>query len=174
MGVLLRLGSLQKLPVVQPVEHPWVDGGKLLHGQVDGVKAPLQTVKQQPGDTGGDGRGGVGLDQLGQGQPLAAQTLLSAEVDVVGEGAESADNVHVRHAEGARVVVLLPDTEQRPELRANARLLVDLPDRGGIWKKMVFNHVRQKDVIDRITLENFFNGGKKMENIYVLDFFWNR
>lgn len=102
--------------MVQLVKHPRVDGGELLHGEVDVVEAPLQAVKQKPGYARGDGRGGAGLGQLGEVQPLAAQTLLSAEVDVVGERAESADDVHVRHAEGAGVVVLLPDAEQRSEL----------------------------------------------------------
>lgn len=117
--------------MVQLVKHPRVDGRQLLHGEVDVVEAALQAVKQKPGDAGGDGRGGAGLGQLGQVQPLAAQTLLSAEVDVVGERAESADDVHVRHAEGAGVVVLLPDAEQRSELGADTGLLEDLTDSGG-------------------------------------------
>lgn len=111
--------------MVQLVEHPGVDGGQLLHGQVDPVEAPLQAVQQKPGHARGDGRGVAGPGQLGQLQPLAAQALLGAEVDVVGERAESADDVHVRHAEGAGVVVLLPDAEQRSELGANAGFLED-------------------------------------------------
>lgn len=111
--------------MVQLVEHPRVDGRKLLHGEVDAVEASLQAVEQEPGDARGDGRGGVRLGQLGEVQPLAAHTLLSAEVDVVGERAESADDVHVGHAERSRVVVLLPDAEQRPELGANAGFLQD-------------------------------------------------
>lgn len=102
--------------MIKLVEHPRVDGGQLLHGQVDVAEAVAQPVQQEPGDARGDGRGLRGLGQLGQRQPLAAQTLLGAEVDVVGEGAEAADDVHVGHAEGARVVVLLPDAEQRSEL----------------------------------------------------------
>lgn len=114
--------------MVQLVKHPAVDGRKLLHGEVDLVEAVLQSVKQEPGYARRYGRGVVGLGQLGQVQPLAAQTLLSAEVDVVAERAEPADDVHVRHAEGARVVVLLPDAEQRSELGANAGFLKDFPN----------------------------------------------
>lgn len=117
--------------MVQLVKHPRVDSGELLHGEVDLVEALLQAVKQKPGYARGDGRGLVGLGQLGEVQPLAAQTLLSAEVDVVGEGAESADDVHVRHAEGAGVAVLLPDAEQRSELRANAGFLEDFTNGSG-------------------------------------------
>lgn len=102
--------------MVELVEHPRVDGGQLLHGEVDVVEAALQAVQQQPGHSGGDGRGVVGPGQLGQVQPLAAQTLLRAEVDVVAERAEAADDVQVRHPEGSGVVVLLPHAEQRPEL----------------------------------------------------------
>lgn len=112
--------------MVELVEHPGVDGGQLLHGQVDGVEASLQAVEQELGHARGDGRGVTGGGQLSELQPLAAQTLLSAEVDVVGERAESADDVHVRHAEGSGVIVLLPDAEQGPELRADAGFLKDL------------------------------------------------
>lgn len=125
-------GSLAfQLPVVQLVEHPRVDGGKLLHGEVDLPEASLQAAEQKPGYARGDGRRVLGLRQLGELQPLAAQTLPGAEVDVVAERAESADDVHVRHAEGAGVVVLLPDAEQRPELGANAGLLEDLANSSG-------------------------------------------
>lgn len=117
--------------MVQLVEHPRVDGRKLLHAEVDLAEATLQAVKQKPGYPRGDGRGVVGPGQLGEVQPLAAQTLLSAEVDVVGERAEAADDVHVRHAEGAGVVVLLPDAEQRSELRANAGFLQDFTNGSG-------------------------------------------
>lgn len=117
--------------MVQLVKHPRVHGRKLLHAEVDLVEAFLQAVKQKLGYARGDGRGVVGLGQLGQVKPLAAQTLLSAEIDVVGERAESADDVHVRHAEGSRVVVLLPDAEQRSELRANAGFLEDFTNGGG-------------------------------------------
>lgn len=111
--------------MVQLIKHPRVDGWELLHGEVDLVEAPRHAAEQQPGYARGDGRGLVGLGQLCEVQPLAAQTLLRAEVDVVGERAESADDVHVRHPEGAGVVVLLPDAEQRPELRADAGFLED-------------------------------------------------
>lgn len=117
--------------MVQLVEQPRVDGGKLLHGEVDLVEAALQAVKQKLGHARRDGRGVVGPGQLGEVLPLAAQTLLSAEVDVVAERAESADDVHVRHAEGAGVVVLLPDAEQRSELGVNAGFLKDFADGGG-------------------------------------------
>lgn len=117
--------------MVQLVEHPRVNGGELLHAEVDLVEALLQAEEQQPGDAGGDGGGAAGPGQLAELQPLAAQTLLSAEVDVVGERAQAADDVHVRHAEGAGMVVLLPDAEQRPEFRPNARLLQHFTDRGG-------------------------------------------
>lgn len=117
--------------MVQLINQSRVDGRKLLHGEVDGVEAPLQAVNQQPGYAGGDGRRGAGLGQLAEVQPLAAHTLLSAEVDVVAERAESADGIQVRHAEGAGVVVLLPDAQQRPELRANARFLEDFTDGSG-------------------------------------------
>lgn len=123
--------------MVQLVKLPRVHGGQLLHGQVDAAEAPLQAAEQQPGDASGDGRGVVRLGQLGQVQPLAAQTLLSAEVDVVAERAESADDVHVRHAEGAGVVVLLPDAEQRPELGVNTGFLKDFPNSSGSWDRFM-------------------------------------
>lgn len=122
--------------MVQLVTRPRGERGKLLQAEVHGVEASLQAVQQEPGHPRGDGRGLDRPGQLGQVQPLAAHTLLDAEVDVVGQGAESADEVHVRHAEGAGVVVLLPDAEQRPELGAHARFLEDLPDRRGPWKKV--------------------------------------
>lgn len=81
--------------MVQLVKHPRVDSRKLLHVEVDVVEALLQAVKQKPGYARGDGCCVVGLGQLGEVQPLAAQTLLSAEVDVIAERAESADDVHV-------------------------------------------------------------------------------
>lgn len=114
--------------MVQLVEHARVDGRQLLHGEVDGVEAPLQAVEQQPSYAGGDGRGVASSGQLAEWQPLAAQALLSAEVDLVRERAQSADDVHVRHAEGTGVVVLLPDAEQGSELRVNAGLLKDFPN----------------------------------------------
>lgn len=117
--------------MVQLVKHPRVDGWKLHHGEIDLVETLLQAVKQQPCYTRRDRRGFVGLGKLGEVQPLAAQTLLSAEVDVVGERAQSADDVHVRHAERPRVVVLLPDAEQRSKLRANACLLEDFTNGSG-------------------------------------------
>lgn len=117
--------------MVELVKHPRVHGRKLLHAEVDLVEAFLQAVEQELGHAGGDGRRVVGLGQLGEVQPLAAQTLLSAEVDVVAEWAESADDVHVRHAEGSGVVMLLPDAEQRPELRANAGFLEDFANSSG-------------------------------------------
>lgn len=117
--------------MVQLVKHPRVDSSKLLHSEVDVVESLLQAVKQKLSYARGDGRGIVGLGQLGEVQPLAAQTLLSAEVDVIGERAESADDVHVRHAEGAGVVVLLPDAEQRPELGVNASFLEDFTNGSG-------------------------------------------
>lgn len=129
-----RVGVVRELPVVQLVEHPRVDGRQLLHGQVDVVEAPLQAMQEQPGHPGRDGRGVVGAGQLAQLQPLAPQALLRAEVDVVAERAEAADDVHVGHAEGARVVVLLPDAEQGPELGADPRLLEDFPHgRDACW-----------------------------------------
>lgn len=117
--------------MVQLVKHPRVDSRKLLHGEVNLAEAMLQAVKEEPGYARGDGRGVVGLGQLGEVQPFAAQTLLSAEVDVVGERDESADDVHVRHAKGARVVVLLPDAEQRSKLRANTSFLIDFTNGSG-------------------------------------------
>lgn len=115
--------------MVELVKHPRVDSRNLLHAEVHGVEASLQAVQQELGHPRGDGRGVPALGQLGQVQPLAAHTLLDAEVDAVGERAQSADEVHVRHAEGAGLVVLLPDAEQGPELGAHARFLEDLPDR---------------------------------------------
>lgn len=126
---VLGFGDLWKRPVVELVKHPRVHSRNLLHAEVDGVEAAFQAVEQELGHPRGDGRGVAGLGQLGQVQPLTAQTLLDAEVDVVGQRAESADDVHVRHAEGAGVVVLLPDAEQRPELGAHAGFLKDLTDR---------------------------------------------
>lgn len=116
--------------MVQLVEHPRVDRRQLLHGQVDVVEASLQAAEEQPGHPRRDGRGVVGAGELGQLQPLTAQALLRAEVDVVGERAEAADDVHVGHAEGAGVVVLLPDAEQGPELGADPGLLEDFPHGG--------------------------------------------
>lgn len=121
------VGMVRELPVVQLVEHPRVDGRQLLHGQVDVVETSLQAAEEQPGHPGRDGRGVVSAGQLAQLQPLAPQALLRAEVDVVAERPEAADDVHVGHAEGSRVVVLLPDAEQGPELGADPRLLEDLP-----------------------------------------------
>lgn len=117
--------------MVQLVKHPGVDCWKLLHGEVDLVEAMLQPVQQQPGDAGGDGRGAVGLGELAHIQPLAAQTLVGAEVDVVRQRAQPADDVHVGHAEGAGVLVLLPDAEQGSKLGADARLLEHFSDSGG-------------------------------------------
>lgn len=125
----LASAELRKLPVVELVNHPRVDSRNLLHAEVDGAEASLQAVEQELGHPRGDGRGVPALGQLGQVQPLAAHALLHAQVDVEGQGAESADDVHVRHAEGAGVVVLLPDAEQRPELRAHPRFLEDLANR---------------------------------------------
>lgn len=117
--------------MVQLVKHPRVDGRELLHAEVDPVEAVLQAVKQESGYASGDGCGVVGFGQLAEVQPLAAQTLLGAEVDLVGEWTQSADDVHVRHAEGAGVVVLLPDAEQRSELGADAGFLKHFPNGGG-------------------------------------------
>lgn len=141
----LGSGDLWELPVVELVKHPRVDSRNLLHAEVHGVEASLQAVEQELGHPRGDGRGVPGLGQLGQVQPLAAQTLLGAEVDVVGEGAESADDVDVRHAEGARVVVLLPDAEQRPELGAHAGFLQDLADRGDSCRKVTRSSSSRKN-----------------------------
>lgn len=92
------------------------------------MEAVLQPVKQQPSHSGGDGCGLVGLGQLGQVQPLAAQTLLRAEVDVVAKWAESTDDVHIRHAVSAGMVVLLSDAEQGSELGVDAGFLEDFTD----------------------------------------------
>lgn len=123
--------------MVQLVEHPRINSRKLLHGEVDLVEAALQAVEQQLGDARGDRGGAVGLGELAEVQPLAAQTLLSAEVDVVGERAQAADDVHVRHAEGAGVVVLLPDAEQRSELRANAGFLKHFANGGCTYETFI-------------------------------------
>lgn len=117
--------------MVQLVEHPRVDGRQLFYGEVDLVEAVLQAVQQQPGDAGRDGRGAAGLGQLAHPQPLAAQTLVRAEVNVVGERAQPADEVHVRHVEGAWVPVLLPDAEQGPELGAHPCLFKHFTNSGG-------------------------------------------
>lgn len=114
--------------MVELVKAPGVDGRKLLHGEVDLIEAALQAVQQERGQAGGDGRGVAGSSQLADAQPLAAQTLLSAEVDLVGERAQPADDVHVGHAEGAGMVVLLPDTEEGSELGADAGFLVYFAD----------------------------------------------
>lgn len=81
--------------MVELIKHPRINSRELLHGEVDVLEASLQAVKKEPGDARGDGRGVAGLGQLCEVQPLTAQTLLSAEVDVVGEWAQSADDVHV-------------------------------------------------------------------------------
>lgn len=91
------------------------------------MEAVLQTEQEQLGQPAGDWGGFAGLCQLRQVQPLAAQALLRAEVDVVGDRAQAADDVHVGHAERARVVVLLPDAQEGAELRAHARLLENFP-----------------------------------------------
>lgn len=134
-SLALGSGDPWKLPVVELVENPRVHSWNLLHAEVNGVEASLQPVEQQLGHPRGDGRGVARLGQLGQVQPLATQTLLDAEVDVVGQGTEPADDVHVRQAEGAGVVVLLPDAEHWPELSAHAGFLEDLTDRGDPWRK---------------------------------------
>lgn len=46
--------------MVQLVKHPGVDRRELLHGEVDLVEALLQAVKQEPGDSRGNGRGVTG------------------------------------------------------------------------------------------------------------------
>lgn len=120
---MLGFGCWRNLPVVQLVEHPRINGRKLLHGEVNRVETFLKAVKQQPGYTWGYGGGVAGLGQVCQVQPFTAQTFLSAEVDFVGERAEAADDVHVGHAPSIGVVVLLPYAEQRPELWANASFL---------------------------------------------------
>lgn len=102
--------------MVQLVEHARVHGGHLLHGQVYVLKAVLESVQQQARHSRGDGGSVRGLSQLLQLQPLAAQTLVWAEVDVVGQRAEAADHVQVGHPERSGMVVLLSDTEQRLEL----------------------------------------------------------
>lgn len=107
------------------------------------LEASLQAVNEKPSDAGGDRRGLVGLGQLGEVEPLAAQTLLRAEVDVVGDGAESADDVHVGHSESAGVVVLLPDAEQRPELGANAGLLENFTDCGGTYGRFNMGYMKR-------------------------------
>lgn len=109
--------------MVELVEQSGVDGRQLLHGEVDVVEAVPQAVQEELGEAAGDGGCVAGARQLRQLQPLAAQALLCAEVDVVGQGAQAADEVHVGHAESARVVVLLPDTQEGAEFCADSRLL---------------------------------------------------
>lgn len=138
---LLGFRCLGNVPVVQLVKHPWVHGRQLLHGEVDVVEAALEPVKQKPGHARRYGRGVAGLGQLGEVQPLAAQTLLSAEVDVVGERAQSADDVHVRHAEGAGVIVLLSNAEQGSELRADAGFLKHFTYSSGTWEILHYTYV---------------------------------
>ena len=102
--------------MVQLVAAARLRGGQRLRGEVHGGPAVLQPVEQQARHAAGDGRGLLGARQLRQGQPIAAQALLCAEVDGVGEGAETADEVEVGRAEGAGEVVLLPHAEEREEL----------------------------------------------------------
>lgn len=102
--------------MVELVEHARVHRRHLLHGQIYVVEAVLEAVQQQAGHSGGDGRGVGGFRQLFQLQPLAAQTLERAEVYVVGQRAEAADDVKIGHTERSRVVVLLSDAEKRLEL----------------------------------------------------------
>lgn len=98
------------------------------------METSLQAAEEQPGHPGRDGRGVVGAGKLAQLQPLAPQALLRAEIDVVAQRAEAAYDVHVGHAEGAWVVVLLPDAEQGPELGADPRLLENFPHgRDACW-----------------------------------------
>lgn len=122
------LGDLWELSVVKLVEHSGVDGRHFLHGEVDVVEAVPESVEEQAGDAAGDGGGGGGLGQLGQVEPLAAQALLGAEVDVIGQGAQAADDVHIRHAEGTRVVVLLPDAQEGTEFGSHSSFLEHLTD----------------------------------------------
>ena len=81
---VLGFQCLRNRPVVQLVHHPCVDGGELLQPEVDAVEAALEPVQQEAGHASRYGRGLTGPGQLGEVQPFAAQTLLSAEVDVVG------------------------------------------------------------------------------------------
>lgn len=81
------LGELWELPVVKLVEHSRVDSRYFLHREVNVVEAMSESVEEKAGDAAGDRSGGIGLGQLGQVQPLTAQTLLGAEVNVVGQWA---------------------------------------------------------------------------------------
>ncbi len=114
--------------MVELIEKARIYGRHLLQRQVDALETVLQSVQQEFGDAARDRRGLAGPGQFGQIQPFAAQTLLSAEVDVEGERAESADQVHVRHPKRSRMIVLLADTEQRAELRSDAGFFKNLPD----------------------------------------------
>lgn len=58
---LLGLQCGRKLPVIQLVKLPRVDGRNHLHGEVDVVEAALQAVEQELGDASGDGGGVLGL-----------------------------------------------------------------------------------------------------------------
>lgn len=107
---------LINMSVVQLIEHPRVHSRKLLHGQVNVLEPIPQANQQQLSNAASNGCGVACPGQLAQVQPLTALTLLPAEVDVVGERAQPADDIHVGHAKSSGVVVLLPDTEQRPEL----------------------------------------------------------
>lgn len=123
--------------MIHLVKHPRVDSRQLLHAEVNFIKAQLHAVKQKLGYARGNGCSVVGLSELHEVQPLAAQTLLRAKVDVVGERAQSADDVHVRHTEGAGVVVLLPDTEQRSEFRSNPGFLIDFTNCSSTWEELI-------------------------------------
>lgn len=100
-----------QLPVIQLIEQPRVDSWHLLHGEVNLVEPFPVAIEEEFGYPAGDGRGSVGLCQLRQLHPLTPKALLGAEVDVIGQGPEPADEVHVRHAEGSRVLMLLPHAQ---------------------------------------------------------------
>lgn len=92
------------------------------------VEAVVQAVEEEPGDTAGDGRGGIGVYQLLQGEPLTAQALLGAEVYVERQWPQTADQVHVGHSERSGVVVLLSDAQEGLKLRLHPCLLQHLAD----------------------------------------------
>lgn len=112
--------------MIDLIEQTGVDSRNLLHAEVDLVEPVLQAVQQKFGNAACHGRGVRGFSQFGQVQPLAAQTLLCAKADVVGQWTEPADQIHVRHSERSGVVVLLPDAQERSEFRSDAGFLEDL------------------------------------------------
>lgn len=124
-----RLVTARQVPVVELVGQAWGHGRELLRRQVDLVEPFPVPVEQQPRHPARDGRGVAGRGQLGEVAPLAPQALVRAAGDGEGARRQAAHGVHVRLAEGRGAGVLLPEAQQGPEFRSDARLLKNFSNR---------------------------------------------